>query len=475
MPYLHLKDFKAGLDTRRDQAVAQPGVLLVGDNIHINRGGEVEKRFAFSKVAQLPTGTFGMAATAYALWIFGDVPRPAELDPAFSYMRVSVEGKDVAEILDWEVFTGKVYVSVRYADNAVRHWYDGTIVADWTPPVETGVPSTAPVYAPLLTLAQKLYAGAGNTLFFSAVDDATIWTPGVPSAQGQGFKDLTNAASGSERLVSLASYQGRVAVFTRRSVQIHAVDPDPDNYRLLQTLLNLGTMAPRSVVNFGDSDVFFLADTGVRSLRARDSSNNASVSDIGTPVDDIVNEAVRNLPLLGREAVSVIEPVSGRYWLALGRTIFVFSYYPNGKVAAWSTYSLGFAPVAFATVGNRVYVRGDDGGLYVYGGASGQDYGDDYRCTVEPALLDGGKPATFKRVQGFDLSCQGSWRVWLGTDPSRIDARDHIGDVDRPTWGMERWAANGYGTHFSIRLTHQGAGPAKVNSLAVHYDEGEQD
>jgi hypothetical protein len=233
-------------------------------------------------------------------------------------------------------------------------------------------------------------------------------------------------------------------------------------------------MAPRSVVNFGDGDVFFLSDTGVRSLRARDSSNNASVSDIGTPVDDRLNPAVQALPGEGRGCLAIIDPVSGRYWLAVGKTIYVFSYYPGGGVAAWSTYSLPFAPTDIVTTGNRVFVRGDDDYVYAYGGATGRDFGSDYTCTVEPGLIDAGKPATTKHVTGFDVGCEGEWEVWLGTDPGNIPGRDYIGKIDRPSWGLERWQAAGVGTHFSLRLQHRAAGRAILSSLAVHYDEGMQ-
>src|SRR3546814_10554479 len=68
-----------------------------------------------------------------------------------------------------------------------------------------------------------------------------------------------------------------LAIFARRAIQIEYVDPDPALNQQLQVLNNIGTVAPHSVVSFGDSDVFFLSESGVRSLRARDSSNSASV------------------------------------------------------------------------------------------------------------------------------------------------------------------------------------------------------
>ena len=55
---------------------------------------------------------------------------------------------------------------------------------------------------------------------------------------------------------------------------------------------NTGTIASKSVVAIGDSDVFYLSRSGIRSLKSRDSSNAAYVGDIGNPIDDIVIAAV---------------------------------------------------------------------------------------------------------------------------------------------------------------------------------------
>lgn len=467
MAYIHVKDFKAGLDTRRDQSASAAGVLWQAENVHISRGGEVEKRYAFVDIGVDLTGTLGLAATAYGLFVFVNGTPPGALSPAIGTINVAAAGKTPAEILDWDVFSGKIYCSVRYTDGAVRHFYDGVLVTDWTPPVDTGPNTTTQVYGPLLTLDRKVYAGAANILFFSKLNDATGWSG---SGAGQGFIDLSNAYGGSERLVSFATYQGRLAIFTRRSVQLRDIDVDPANIRLRQTMVNIGTMAPRSVVNFGDTDVFFLADTGVRSLKARDSSNNAALSDIGTPIDRIINAAVAALPQKGREALGLIEPTSGRYWLSLGSDVYVFSYFPNARVSAWSRYTLSFTPTDFVTLDNQIYARGADNRLYLYGGASGQEYGADYDCVVELALLSGEKPATDKQLNGFDIGCVGAWDISLGTDASNIAAREYLGQIDRVSWGLERWPAAGRGTHFGPLLRHRGAGRAALFEMGIHFD-----
>src|SRR5207253_3062621 len=119
-------------------------------------------------------------------------------------------------------------------------------------------------------------------------DEPTIWWEATdpPTHPGFGYKNMSNQTAGSETLTALGRYQNLMAVFSRRAIQIWYLDPDWLQNVQKQVLENIGTYAPKSVVPFGDIDVFFLSDSGVRSLRARDSSNQSGVADVGTAVDE---------------------------------------------------------------------------------------------------------------------------------------------------------------------------------------------
>lgn len=474
MAYLLVSDFRQGLDVRRSQVSSASDVLFEAENVHVSRGGEIEKRLAFTDRGDL-TGTVGLAATAYSLFVFGVGARPGTLPASIGYQNLAITPSSaLTRILAWDVFSGNLYVSALYANGVVAHFYNGTRVADWVQPAGPPPPSQPTVrYAPILTASRKVYAGAANVLFFSAIDNPTRWQVLLPNA-GEGFIDLSNTAGGAEQLVAFASYQNRLAVFSRRAVQIWDIDPDPALYRLRQVLPNLGTRAPRSVVNFGDADVFFLADTGVRSLRARDTANTAASSDIGTPIDPLIQEEMRLAPVNGAWAPAAIEPSSGRYWLALGSRIYVFSFFPSARVSAWSRYTLPWQPTDFASLENRIFARGADNRLYLYGGEDGVTYGNDYDCTVELALLDAKRPATHKMIEGLDVDCEGSWEVYFGSDPANPSFRELVATVNRTSYGVETLGLRGYGTHFSYRLRHRGAGYAGLFGLATHFSRGEE-
>lgn len=332
-----------------------------------------------------------------------------------------------------------------------------------------------------LTFKSKEHITSGSTLFFSGVNDPTKWGfTGV----GAGFINLSNNSGGNEVLTGLALYQGKLAAFARRTVQVWNIDPDPANNTQGQVISNTGAIGANSIISVGEIDVFYLSDSGVRSLRARDASNAAVVNDVGTPVDNLV---LKDLELLtDAEKIKcpcVIEPIDGRYWLAIGSKIYVYSYFPGSQVAAWSTYEPGFKPANFTTKDGRVYVRaarGTDGSdpntetIYLYGGDSGNEYDE---CEVEVVLpyLDGGKPAHMKMLNGIDMTCEGYWKVYIGMDPLAVSARDLIATVNQPTFSLGRIMASGTGTHVGVRLVNNTPGYARLANLIAHFDLNEAD
>lgn len=331
----------------------------------------------------------------------------------------------------------------------------------------------------LLTFKTKEHIISGSTLFFSGVNQPTKW--GF-NGTGAGFINLSNNSGGNEVLTGLALYQGRLAAFARRTVQIWAIDPDPANNVQGQVLSNTGAIGAKSIISIGEIDIFYLSDSGVRSIRARDASNAAIVNDVGTPVDNLI---LTDLSALTDDEKTkcpcIIEPIDGRYWLAIGSKIYVYSYFPGSQVAAWSTYEPGFEPEHFTTKDGRVYVRpkrGTDGTdpnietIYLYGGDSGTEY-DDSEVEVVLPYLDGGKPAHMKTLGGIDMTCEGYWKVYIGMDPLATSARDLIATVNQPTFSLGRIMAAGQGTHVGVRLVNNTSGYARLANLIAHFDLNE--
>lgn len=325
-----------------------------------------------------------------------------------------------------------------------------------------------------MTLRSKVWAVAGPLLHSSGVAAPTEWTT---DAVGAGFTDLSTEDADAADLVSLARYQNLLAVFAENVVVIRYVDPDPTLDNTSQVLANTGTRFARSVVRFGDTDVFYLDASGLRSLRARDSSNVAATTDIGTPVDVLIAAAAAAVAE-GDEnrVIALINPTDKRFWLIVGDTIYVFTFYENAKVSAWSTYEPGFSIDAAVVWNRRVWVRSGDT-VYVYGG-TGDDltYDEDVEAEVWLPFLDGDNPHALKRWQSYDAAVQGVWDVALATDPEAPDEEIALGRINRVTYNGRAVPANHQSAQASLRFRSvrpPASGPAVLGSAALHYTEGQ--
>ena len=467
MPYVVIEDFKSGLDRRKLSAASPPGSLQVLTNAHITRGGEIEKRLAFVPKYSLPGGqTFGFAGANGVLYVFSSSGAATPVGVT-NQVLAHPSGVALSGINDAEFFNGQLFVSAAYADNSNYCFYNGTRVTDWDP--ASGVTNTQGKKAvALLTVKSKVYAAAESLLNFSAIAEPTKWGAGT----GFGFINMSNESAGSEALVGLGRYQGYVAIFARRNTQIYYVDPDPLQNAQRQVLPNIGTFANKSIVNFGDIDVIFLSDTGVRSLKVRDASNQAGVSDLGTPIDPEIIEYLRTLPDTTKSAAcGVMEPIDGRYICQIGTRAYAFSYFPASKISSWSRYDPGFQITDWVSMDGRLWARSGDT-IYLYGGDDGETY-DASPVEVELPYIDGNTIGTWKRFKGFDMVSEGEWKVYINTDPDRPDVWSQIATVkdnSRATMSGLDIDFIGSSPLIKLRFVNERAGPAKLSKIVIHYD-----
>lgn len=321
------------------------------------------------------------------------------------------------------------------------------------------------------THKRRVWALAGSLVRYSVLNDPDDVTTESPSV-GSGRLNLSNESSGTEDLVAAETFNGQAAFFSRRSVQIWNLDTDDVNNAIVQTVGRTGTIAPRSVIDYGNTDVFYLATTGIRSLRGRSTTDAAYASDLGLHIDTFVAEHLQTLnPAEIERAVAEIEPRDGRFWLAIGERIYVLSFYPEVKVSAWTYYEPGFVVSDLVVVGDFMYVRAADT-VYLYGGETGDTYpdADETPAVVEIPFLDGDRPGHKKDLFGFDIACEGEWRVNLLIDPNNTGKHVPLGVYHQATYHQPGNAAFAHTSHFALQLTCRSAGRAALESLAVHYE-----
>jgi hypothetical protein len=327
-----------------------------------------------------------------------------------------------------------------------------------------------------LTFGQKIYSVTNSLLYFSALNTPTSPGAGI----GGGFINMSNQNEGNETLITVQEYQGKMAIFSRNSIRVWAMDVDPLKNVFQQTVQNSGALSSRSVIPYGNIDVFYLNDSGVRSLRARDASNSPAVNDVGVAIDPFLRDYLNTLSDTQiQRAVAMIEPIDSRYWLAVRNRIFVFSYFPGSKINAWTYYDLspeiGNNDISeVIKVNNQVYLRSGDT-IYQYGGAAGTTYPSDADneagAWAEIALpyLAAGTPATFKGIQGFDIAVDGTWNCKLLPEPENESVELDIGTFNKPTFAQAAVVVKTPTPLFSVRSRTTKGGYARVSMLAVHY------
>lgn len=466
MPYYTISDFAAGLDLRRSILTAPAGTLRALRNCHITPGGEIEKRYAFVKIADVDAATKGLVEVNQNLYVFGP-GGPGQIDPVgeWDVGTLQLDANAIEQIVDYDLFDNKVFtVFTTDTTGNLLHCYDGV-----------QVPGANGRY--IRTYKTKIFGVEGSVLWFSSVGDPTDW-----AGTGSGAIDLSLEDSDMTDCIALEVYYDKLAILSRTATQLWMIDPDPLRTQYSQTLRQAGTVAPQSVLSYGSGDVLYVAPDGIRSLRARNASLAASVSDVGSPLDPVMQELFRVMgETFMSKIISILQPVTGRFWVILPDRVYVLSAFPGPKITAWSEYTPSdmdgneFSITAVCTHRQHVIVRDSNNQIFAYGG--GEDTGIVYDASpveIVFPFLAGEKTATEKSYHGLDAACQGEWEVYAGYNPYDETAEDYVGKLIGPSFMQGRLAMEGRSTHISMRLRSAVNGPLNLSNLVLHYDFAEQ-
>jgi hypothetical protein len=326
----------------------------------------------------------------------------------------------------------------------------------------------------ILAYKSRIYSTAGSLLRYCAINDPTDWT--TAGVSGAGNINMAQQSAGAQKLVGAAVYNNYVAIFARSATIIYSLETDTSNNSFVQELENTGTMAAGSIVSYGANDVFYLDDTGIRSLRSRQGYNAAYSNDAGNAIDPYAQDLMDELSSSElANATSVIEGRDSRYFLALGQKILALSFFPSSDISAWSVLDLEFDIDVLHRSGREIYVRSDDT-IYQYGGADGETYpaADEFEVSVITAFMGAQDPATKKNLRGFDFAAENTWRVQTLLDPDDDTAKVEYGRLTGTTYRDLNAMGVGQAGVFALEFTCDLAGYASLSAVAQHYDSGEQ-
>lgn len=319
----------------------------------------------------------------------------------------------------------------------------------------------------------RIYSTAGSLVRYCVLDDATDWATTTTPEDDAGNINISTDTEGPQQLVAMAHYNGAAAVFADEAVPVYSLNADATTNQISDTVTNTGLLAARAAVPFGNTDLFYLDQSGVRSLRSREGYDAAFVGDVGSAIDEFVQGliAAATGDMVAR-AVGVIEPLDGRYMLALGSYILVLSYFPSSKITAWSYLDPGFSVTDLVRARRRLYARAGDT-IYLYGGDANATYPDDTELpmTLEFPFMAANDPAGLKNLTAFDMAGENDWEVDILVDPNDETAIVQAGVVNRITYNGGEITIPGQCSHFALNMTCSRAGDASVSSLAIHYNK----
>jgi hypothetical protein len=460
-------DFKEGLDVRKSALTAPGGSLRILDNALITQGGEVAKRQAFVFMTTLPAEASYIFGQGNTLHIFGVGLTAGSVGSlivpvVWHNLPYPAGATGAVVVYDVEAFDNGFYVTGRDTVGQSFIWWNNVIV------LEVGGGQSRGTYA--RTYKTKMYRTDGRYLRFSGVNAPSQNDPANATNPGAGFINLAIHDPDGENLVAMEVFYDQVAIFARLMTQLWVLDPDPTKDALRQ-VIRVGTMAEHSVAQFGTGDILFFSDSGVRSLRSQTVTITAAVSDVGSAIDPILTTLIRTNLNDCINAQAVVQPIAGRYWLSVGDKIFVLSFFPAGKITAWSRFLPGFVVEEFATVLNQIYCRDANNNVWLYGGNDGITF-DSSRVTVRTPHHDIENPTQRKRIQSVDVMCQGQWKLRMGMLPNNTDAFEDVATVQDNTFGLQTIPFAGYGTHVGLELVHEAPGPALLAGVHLRIDEG---
>jgi hypothetical protein len=168
-------------------------------------------------------------------------------------------------------------------------------------------------------------------------------------------------------------------------------------------------------------------------------------------------------------AKSVIEPYDGRYWIAIGSKVYVFTYFPSTKISAWSIFEPGIDITDFAVKDSRIYARaGDD--VYLYGGDDDEE-DTTAEVVVEFPYVSSRKIASWKSWTGFDIVAEGVWKVAFCTDIIDTQNYQDCAVVIGSTIDFADCNMVGSGPAIKFKLTRKNSGDSgRISAIIFHYE-----
>lgn len=341
MPSLTIDRFDGGLLLARPSSVAPANSLSAVRNMEVQPGGWLRSRAKIKPVVgalEIGPQWKGLESNSGYLWVF------STWDVASSGKTSDIVNAETGERVVYAFYStgtggafadasrcrllgvsrwnsgflailspdgGTTCYAVLFSVNTSTHTVTGANVTDVNCP-KSGI---------MVTATSRVYAVSddGLSVKFSKVGDPSDWT----TASDAGSLPIAQHFGSGQRAYGLGLYQDKLAVFSDQSIQLWTIDPDPTAMALDRVIDGVGTRHHKSIVSL-NGDLFFLSETGVRSLTTLSNALFPTDLDVGLPVKNLTTSP----PQTTRFSSGALEPSTiglgavpfGQYWVsAIGR------------------------------------------------------------------------------------------------------------------------------------------------------------
>lgn len=224
------------------------------------------------------------------------------------------------------------------------------------------------------------------TIVWSDLLTPHIWTGGT-----SGSLDLRNVwPDGGDEIVAMAAHNSYLFIFGRHQILIYSGADVPATMKLEDSIVGIGCIARDSVQNIGE-DVWFLSDTGVRSLLRTIQEKSAPIRQVSKNVHDDLMASITadTLPNIK----SGYSAVNSLYLLTMPTAVKTYCFdtrTPLQDGSAKATIWSGTTSKAFYETKGRRFFLGKAGYIGEYSG-----FLDDtatYRMKYYTTWIDFGNP-----------------------------------------------------------------------------------
>lgn len=281
-------------------------------------------------------------------------------------------------------------------------YYDGTTCDEVSahPNYSGTVPSGDIVQSGFGRLWVAKTSTNNTTVYWSDLLTGVKWDTG-----SSGSIDISKVwPDGADEITALAVHNGIIAIFGKRQILLYTGADDPATMQLADTIVGIGCISRDSVQVTG-TDLIFLSDSGVRSLKRTIQEKSAPITDISknvrTELTTYTNSETQNM-------FSVYSPEEAFYLLHLPTTGITYCFdmrtpLQDGshRVTQWNSIQ----PQALCRTRSGDLLFGKGQGIAKHDGY--QDNGVGYQMNYFTNYIDFGAPSNLKLLKNLKITIIG--------------------------------------------------------------------